>query len=625
MLPRSRPSRPFALLLCLGVAASACSKGSEPPPPRPTGRPLAVPRDANLDKVDSLATFRTQYEQAYRLAPDARITLALADLEHLLTGKPAPKVEARFQEGQWLFLSDGAEVGSLPELPDFAQALALLEARARQLGTGKLDLKKGGEASEKPAPKKKSLKRGTRTHLRLASRKKKTPTPQAETTRPGDAPLPLGRAALEALHQQDRDWAAGKRSVASLREGTRALAALSFQLVDLTGTADAVPARALAHLALARAVTGEPLTEEQALIASGLEYDRAAYQLAQALPSDSLVRLYFQKEDARLEALAKAEKEPGLARYLWVRRIAEVGSAERTRRLSQLGDTWSPGIHELTALLYAREFGMDRTLGLIIPPLVVREVAAAAGYTDAEDRAPVKRGARKTDAELEQRLKQISKRFNIPQRGLLPVFEQESARVGTPEGFFLDQGTERAYFQGLFFSANYRLGLHLLDSLSSAEAAARFTKTLGSGGTPVGKEFQSWMSQLIAAESGKQVDAGLMQSLTELHGFGAEPLLRVFEELQDATDWADPALSTMSRRMAARMDTRPSHRLFLAWIARNTLLDPGLSEKLNRAALDVMDSPELAAWVAWLDRDAGKLEALLSSPGPDLSGSTRLQ
>ncbi|MET0401722.1 MAG: hypothetical protein ABW123_04925, partial [Cystobacter sp.] len=256
------------------------------------------------------------------------------------------------------------------------------------------------------------------------------------------------------------------------------------------------------------------------------------------------------------------------------------------------------------------------------------------GDTDAQERAPAKRPTRpakagknkpgKARAELEQRLKQVVARFNVAQRGLLPPFEEALARLGSTEGFFLDAGTERAWFQGIFYSANYRLGLHYLDTLASAQVATTLTRALGQGSSPSGKEFQTWMSQLIASASGERVEAALMQSFTELTAFGAEPLLRVFEELQDTADWGDPALSTMARRMAARMDTRSAHRLFLARIARSALSDPALSEKLYRAALDATDSPDTAAWVAWLDRDTAKLEVLLDSPDPDLSGAARL-
>jgi hypothetical protein len=522
-----------------------------------------VARDPDIAQTGDLAQFRAVYEQAYRLKPDVRFTLALAELEHLLTGQPRPTVEARFQDGHWLLLSQGAEVGSLPEFPDFSQALALLEARARKLGLEKLSL-------------------------------------TAEKDTAGELPLPLGRETLETLHRLNQTWASGPHSASALHEAARALAALSFQLVDLTETADEVPARALAHLALARVATGQPLTEEQVLLAQSLGHARAARRLAQELPEDALVRLYISQDDSRLQARLEAEAEPGLAHYLWLRRLAEVGGTERARRMEQLDSVSAPGLLQLSARLRIHDFENDRTWGSLAPVLLLRELAAASGNPGADERTAAE-PATHAGEELKRQL----------------------ARVGDTDAFFLDAEAERAWFQGLFFSAQYKLGLHLLDSLSSAQAAQEFSKSLGTPSSPAGKEFQQWMMLLTAAKSGERAEASLMQGLLAFKSFGAAPVVRVFQELQDTADWGDPALSSMTRRLVTRLDTRPEHRDTLASVAWSSLADIGLSEKLYRASLEASGSPRTEVWLAWLDRDSSKLEELLNST--DVPGPVRLQ
>jgi tetratricopeptide (TPR) repeat protein len=578
------------LLLMLGLAASGCAPKDEtppPPPPRPPG-PLQVARDADIAKPNDLEQFRTAYEQAYRLKPDARVLLALADVESLLSGKPRPSVDARFSEGQWRLLVDGAEVGALPEFPDFPQALAMLEARVQKLGLGALELQRGGATAEVP-------------------------------------PLPLGRNALASLHGLNRQWAAGKHTASAVRGAARSLVSLAFQGVDLTGTADEVPARALAMLAVARVATGEPLTEEQALLAASLGHERAARELAGSLPEDSLVRLYLVQDDARLEKLARAEKVPGLASYLRARRVPAVPVTERSRRLKQpRGSPSVPGLHELAARLHAWNFDSDDYWGTVTAVFVLREVALVAN--PGEDARVLPRRASKRQRpgeELARQFKETAQRFNIEQRGILPPFEEQLGRVGSQSGFFLDAGTERAWFQGLFYSALYRQEMHLLDKLSSPRAAADFSKKLGSPSTPAGQEFQDWMGRLIAARAGERVEAPLMESLLGLKSFGAAPLVRVFEELEEAADWGDPALSSMTRRLAARLDTRPGHRATLARIARSALLDVGLSEKLYRAEFEATGSPWVESWLAWLDRDAARLTAVVDSPS--VPGRTRLR
>jgi hypothetical protein len=580
-------ARSLFVLVSLALAASGCSREPEPQPTpqRPAGRPMAVPRDPDIAQVKELTQFKAAYEQAYRLGPDRRILLALSNLEHLLTGQPRTAVEARFQDGKWLLLSNGTELGSLPEFPDFTHAIALLEARARKLGLDKLNL---------------SADKGEAAQL----------------------PLPLGRATLEELRRLDKDWSAGKRSASTLHQGARALAMLSFQLVDLTETADAVPARALAHLALARAATGEPLTEEQVLLAHSLGYSRTARQLAQALPPDSLLRLYVTEDDTALEARTRAERQPGLAQHLWLRRLAEVGRTERSERQSRVAPSSVLELQELSARLRINEFESDRLLGAVAPVLLLREVATAAGNPGPDERVRAK-PSRKGGGELQKRVQQTIERFKALTRGTLPPFEEQLARVGQANAFFLDAEAERAWFQGLFFSAQYKMGLHLLDSLASAEAAQRFSSSLGTGSLPVSKDFQEWMTLLIDAESGKQAEASLMKSLVELESLGASPLVRVFEQLEDSADWGDPALSSMTRRLAARMDSRPDHRSTLASIAYSALLDIGLSEKLHRAALEAEASASVEAWLAWLDRGTTRLREMQRSP--DVPARVRLR
>ncbi|HVG60226.1 MAG TPA: hypothetical protein VNA24_16835 [Hyalangium sp.] len=585
--------RLLALLVSLAFGVGACSKEEPPsPPPRPAGRPLQVERDPDITPREGLSQFKAAYEKAYRLQPDARITLALAELDHLLTGKPRSDVEVQFQDGRWQLRSGGADAGSLPEFPDFADALALLEARARQLGTHALELQP--DASGKPAANREEL-----------------------------SPFPLGRKTFEVLHQLNRDWAAGKRTGAAVREGARAMVSLSFQSLDLTETATIVPARAFAQLALARVITGSPFTEEQALLAVSLGYTQAARQLSAQLSPRAPLRLFLEEDDTRLGALAAAEaKRLHLARYLWVRRIAEMGHAERLQRLSKLRHAAVPDIHELAAYLRIRDFNLDRQWGLVLPTLVLREVATAAGSPGDDERAPRKKPSRGAGEELASRVKRIAERFDISRRGILPPFEEQLARVGDPSGFFLGAEAERAWFQALFFSAQYRLGLHYLDSLSSAEAADKFSKSLGSPSSPAGQEFVAWMTRLVQAKSGGGGEAELMKGLTELKSFGAAPLLRMFEELQDAADWGDPALSTMVRRLAAQLDTRPRHRNALAKAARSALSDFVLAEKLYRANFAATGDTGIEAWLAWIDRDTAKLRALLASA--DSSGRIKL-
>ena len=55
---------------------------------------------------------------AYRLKPDRRFRLAVAQLHSLFTGEDMVRTEVTFHNGRWRVHYKGTEVGLLPELPD---------------------------------------------------------------------------------------------------------------------------------------------------------------------------------------------------------------------------------------------------------------------------------------------------------------------------------------------------------------------------------------------------------------------------------------------------------------------------------------------------------------------------
>ncbi|MCY1075748.1 hypothetical protein [Archangium lansingense] len=304
-MPALSPRPRLLLLLTLLLACALVYSGqalAPAPSALPTvplpGMPMPLPRDPPI-RLQGLPSFRAAYEESFRGKPDARFLRAISELERLLGGSASTSVNARFHEGRWVLQVEGKEVGGLPAFPDFADALSHLEARAHQLGVKRLELKEG------PLP-------------------------------PSASPLPMGRETLETLRELDEAWSRGRRSPATLVGAARATVALALQLSDLTETADAVPARALALLALGRATTSAALTEERALLAYVLGYERTARKLASALPSGGAARAFLLQEDDVLEALAERDAGAGVASHLWVRRLARMGRVQRAVRSSRL-------------------------------------------------------------------------------------------------------------------------------------------------------------------------------------------------------------------------------------------------------------------------------------------------
>jgi hypothetical protein len=70
---------------------------------------------------------------AYRLRPDRRLLLAVAQVHQFITSQKASEALAEFSQSQWHISCDGQQVGTLPELPDFPDMLALLDGWAKRL------------------------------------------------------------------------------------------------------------------------------------------------------------------------------------------------------------------------------------------------------------------------------------------------------------------------------------------------------------------------------------------------------------------------------------------------------------------------------------------------------------
>jgi len=76
---------------------------------------------------------RAALDEAYRLKPDHRILLAVEAVQRFfLAGAPGTATAVREGEG-WRIRLGPTEVGRLSDLPDFQQALLLLDAFAKRL------------------------------------------------------------------------------------------------------------------------------------------------------------------------------------------------------------------------------------------------------------------------------------------------------------------------------------------------------------------------------------------------------------------------------------------------------------------------------------------------------------
>src|SRR5438876_1013128 len=101
--------------------------------PAQGGGTLAPPRSAVQAVPAASAMAAVSGDDPYRLEPDARVLLAVADLHHLVTGAPREDAHAVFGGGAWRVRYRGLEVGVLPEFPEFGDLEGLLRHWALSL------------------------------------------------------------------------------------------------------------------------------------------------------------------------------------------------------------------------------------------------------------------------------------------------------------------------------------------------------------------------------------------------------------------------------------------------------------------------------------------------------------
>src|SRR5438046_626337 len=133
---RRRASRLARLLFYGGALALAVylgrerllTEGGEKTGAAPA--PAARRRPAASLLAVAPSEMRSGLRAAYRLRPDARCVGAFSQMHAWLTGASVLPVSAAFVDGQWRLALGGAQVATLPELPDFDDCMHALRAAA---------------------------------------------------------------------------------------------------------------------------------------------------------------------------------------------------------------------------------------------------------------------------------------------------------------------------------------------------------------------------------------------------------------------------------------------------------------------------------------------------------------
>lgn len=551
-----------------GPADAAAQRPSTPavvPPPAAVAPPLLLRVPPH--------EMRAAYASAYRLLPDRRFLRGVAEVHHLLSGEKKEDAVAEFREGTWRISYKGHEAGSLPELPDFSHATEFLTAWTRTL---------------------------SRQHPELPNTGKPADTSEVA----GELKRSLGPDLFSTLAWADRQWAERRRDPVVLRTTTRALTLLALQSLDRLEIADVVPARALAALAVTKALTRENVAREECLLARTMGYSAHAGKICRLLPDTEPARLYVARNDERLSLLARRTGASAESRYLALLSAADSGDAEAWAERQTEFFRDQPALPLLKSALAAKRFELTAQLSLDVPAAVLRELSPGA-----------------VKSELFARLLQgvvpitITRQANLAAQAehLERALQKSGAELRGP---WLDRELWGAYYRGFFYSGIVVHGLHLLDSLSSVPDAERFAATLATSTTGISADLQRWYRHLVAAKRGGSDFRPLAEDLAILSTLGANLLARSLYEVRQLAPYVDPVPAAI-QSWALRADTRLEHRVTLAALSRTPLWDLRLAEKLGRSIVETAPAlhPTEAAHYAIFVEDPQLLLRLLRLPG----------
>jgi tetratricopeptide (TPR) repeat protein len=510
------------------------------------------------------------------IPPDRRFVLAMAELEELTTGRRVDEVQVGWDGSRWLLQHDDLPLGRLAEIPSFADALSLLESHASR------GLEGDAPARVLPQPE------IDRLQARL------------DRLRPEEV--------IEALRQIDAHWREGRRDPRAVVLATRGLVFLDLQRSDEVEVTDGLGAKALAALALARAIGGGDLLVEEALLADRFGYSAHAVALAGSMPLESPVRAYLLNETETLRQLAEQTDAAPLTRYLYLSRLAEqrnidawrswIGEYVREPTLSTsiLSTGFLAGRHELT-----------RPLTPILPYLALMEFWGTTGRRP--DLEEVREFNGRYERELADAMKAMDRELGETTADLIRRFEQDSEQLQRDfPGPFAEAGVLRAYYGGHLYGSIVHLARYYLDILASVELSAEYLEGMDGAPFPVGDQVERWYSHLVQSEKGSGDVEELTDDLGHVRCLGVRAWMRSFDELQEQLPYADPRVPSAASALGQRLDSRPAHQFHLAGLA-SARFDLRSRDRFYRSAVHLA-GPTHQGTRSWLARASGDTTTL---------------
>jgi hypothetical protein len=547
-----------------------------------------ISRDMSSNSILDISPnqMRSYLKEAYLLKPDNRFLGAVSDIHHFLTGQPKENTSYHFENGHWLIRYKNAEVGILPELPNYSDFKKILVRWVKTLQEQHPVL-----LSSEQSPDEKELSQ--------------------------ELDKVLSAYVVKSLRKIDTDWEKGKHLQSYLPLATRGMVLLSVQDFDAVETADALFSKTWSLLTITQTLTPFQMVREESLFSYALGYTGTAYKLATTLAPDDPIRLFVSNDKKALCGLAQQNEDMIEAKFLALVKISKTGTInEWIEWVQKYFDRDRLSLPIILTGLNLNSFETESEISAILPGLVLIQM-----YYDEnlpQQSGQITKLSFESKNNKEQYFGQITELILYYVNSKVSHVELAfdiltKSKGGNISGPFLDKASYEAYYRSYFYSSLYTLGMYYMDSLSSIEAVNSFNARLERLSSTMAIDFKQWYEHLAEFKRGKADLNLLIEDINSLPTFGAAPLEKTFEILKEEGGYGYPELDIGVKGMARRMDSRISHRIEMGDLAFGTLQDLYLTDILYKSIIEATYplGQSNIAWYANLSGDSKQLLAIV--------------
>ncbi len=504
----------------------------------------AAPWERGYDNL-TLVESREKMRGNYRLKPDRRFLLAIADVAQIINNLAPQEVDCNFKTGRWHINYAGSDVGTLSELPGFKEQFDLLvdwggKLQSRSRFDWISNVKPDHEAIET------KIKMFAPIHLLAASE--------------------LANSTL-----------AKERNLDTVKLSAHALSRLHFETLDRMEVTDPLCARALSMMAISSHKEDPDLLHDECMIAESMEYFNYGRTLAKSLEKTDPLRLYVEEDEQTLKASAMSPSSSAEARYLYLLLLGEHRKTEEWR--------------QFVKKFYARNADMSlpvlKSYGELADANSLLALGAnlmAAARNEVAESRIVRAGVGAENLEWTYEVSRQSTRWML--QNLLSEFEEALSLKNIATGPVIDHKLVACFYRSYFYSAIDYLTESYFNVPAAQSTCESFAKSLHVQIAGPAKQLEQWFTDRLAVKQGSKNTGALSQDLQSLDLLGAQARFALFNEVGAFYEAKEPGrVLTLSKQLFAQSDSRPSTKWSLSKIAERSLLSINLQHKLIESAI----------------------------------------